>query len=51
MKTTKSKKEQKKSDQQDTVVVKSLMSDKEVKIPARYKGTCLDPSTERYWSM
>jgi len=33
------------------VEVKSLMSDKMVKIRRSAQGGCTDPSTERYWSM
>jgi len=31
--------------------VKNLMSGKDVQIRASDRGTCVDPSTERYWSM
>jgi hypothetical protein len=31
--------------------VRSLMTGAEVEIRAKDKGTCLDPSQERYWSM
>ena len=31
--------------------VKSLMSGQEVEIRTEDRGTCSDPSTERYWSM
>lgn len=34
-----------------TVTVKSMMNGKDVIINAKDKGSCLDPSTERYWSM
>lgn len=33
------------------VKVRSLMTGAEVEIPAQDRGTCVDPSTERYWSM
>ena len=33
------------------VTVQSLMTGAKVKIRMADKGTCLDPSTERYWSM
>jgi hypothetical protein len=33
------------------VKVRNLMSGKEIEIPADQAGTCVDPSTERYWSM
>lgn len=33
------------------VKVRNLMSDVEIEIPADQAGTCVDPSTERYWSM
>ena len=35
----------------ELVEVKSLMSGQTVMIPRRDKGTCVDPSQERYWSM
>lgn len=33
------------------VKVKNLMTGKEIEISAEDAGTCVDPSTERYWSM
>lgn len=33
------------------VKVKNLMSGAEVEIRRADRGTCVDPSTERYWSM
>jgi len=33
------------------VEVKNLMNGQVVKIRSSRKGTCTDPSTERYWSM
>jgi hypothetical protein len=33
------------------VSVKNLMSGAEVQIRRADRGTCVDPSTERYWSM
>ena len=33
------------------VTVKNLMSGAEVEIRRSEQGTCVDPSTERYWSM
>ena len=33
------------------VTVKNLMSGAEVEIRRSDRGTCVDPSTERYWSM
>lgn len=33
------------------VLVPSLMTGKMVEIDANDRGTCVDPSTERYWSM
>ena len=33
------------------VTVKNLLSGKEVQIREQDVGTCVDPSTERYWSM
>lgn len=33
------------------VTVKSLMTGQDVEIAATTRGTCCDPSTERYWSM
>jgi antitoxin component of MazEF toxin-antitoxin module len=33
------------------VTVKNLMSGKDVTIKASDQGTCVDPSTETYWSM
>ena len=32
-------------------VVKSLMTGADVTIRTEDRGTCVDPSTERYWSM
>lgn len=34
-----------------TVVVKNLMTGKDVEIDYRDRGTCVDPSMERYWTM
>ena len=33
------------------VTVKNLMSGQDVEIRRSDRGTCVDPSTERYWSM
>lgn len=33
------------------VKVKNLQTDVEIEIPWDEKGTCTDPSTERYWSV
>ena len=33
------------------VTVKNLMSGQDVEIRRADRGTCVDPSTERYWSM
>ena len=33
------------------VTVKNLMSGQDVEIRRSERGTCVDPSTERYWSM
>jgi hypothetical protein len=33
------------------VTVKNLMTGNEMKIRRGDRGTCVDPSTERYWSM
>ena len=33
------------------VIVKSLMNGAEVEIRREDRGTCVDPSTERYWTM
>lgn len=35
----------------DLVEVTSLMSGQKVQIPRKDVGTCVDPSTERYWTM
>jgi hypothetical protein len=35
---------------QRKATVKSLMTGQDVEIPLRDVGTCVDPSTERYWS-
>ena len=35
----------------DLVEVTSLMNGQTVQIPRKDVGTCVDPSTERYWSM
>jgi hypothetical protein len=34
-----------------TTVVKNMLTGKEVTIPLVDRGTCVDPSTERYFSM
>ena len=36
---------------QRKATVKNLMTGQAVEIPLRDVGTCVDPSTERYWSM
>ena len=36
---------------QRKTVVENLMTGIDVEIPLRNAGTCVDPSTERYWSM
>lgn len=35
----------------ELVEVKNLMSGQTVMIPRKDRGTCVDPSTERYWTM
>lgn len=35
----------------DLVEVRSLMTKRPVLIPRKDLGTCMDPSTERYWTM
>lgn len=37
--------------QEQWVTVKNLMTGKDIKIDAKSKGTCCDPSTETYWCM
>lgn len=39
------------AENEPTVVVKSLMTGKDVQIRKTEVGGCCDPSTERYWTM
>lgn len=38
-------------EQDEMVEVRNLMSGKPVMLPKSQVGTCVDPSTERYWCM
>lgn len=38
-------------EQDELVEVRNLMSGKPVMLPKSQVGTCVDPSTERYWCM